>query len=429
MNAPNKITSTDYAKPYRPLLVAGINRISRAAGRIFRTGRAFNADSLMAAAVRKTTLNDFGDESFTMRMQILLRSLELEARLHPVGRFMIRQNLVRFLTNRLRIEEAFAAHPEIADIPMQDPVFVVGLQRTGTTMLHRILAADADNFRFLASWEAINPAPFPRGRSTGGRDPRVKAALMGQKALKYLAPDFFAIHPVDAFGPEEDCMLFDFDFWSTVPEATMRVPGFSRWLEGQDHTPAYRYYKKILKFLYWQNPRGRWVLKTPQHMEHFDEIFRVFPGAAIIQTHRDPLRVVASFCSMVSHAYGVFSDEVDPAEIGRHWSRKALTMVNHSMDIRRKVGAGHFIDIQYADLVSDTAGVMRRIYGFLGVPFTDKVERSMLQWVRDNPQHRYGRHRYRLEDFGLSGPELAKMFGAYRARFNIPEEGAHGRRS
>jgi hypothetical protein len=427
MNSPNKITSIEYAKPYRPLLVAGINRIGRAVRRILRAGKAFDVESLMAAAVRKAKLSDFGDESFASRMRILLRSLELEARLHPFGRFMIRQNLVRFLVNRLRIEEAFATHPEIEDVQMQDPVFIVGLQRTGTTMLHRLLAADTVNFRFLASWEAINPAPFPSSGGVGGRDPRVKAALLGQRALKYLAPDFFAIHPVDAFGPEEDCMLFDVDFWSTVPEATMRVPAFSRWLEEQDHTPAYRYYKKILKFLYWQKPGGRWVLKTPQHMEHFDEILRVFPGARIIQTHRDPLQVVASFCSMVSHAYGVFSDEVDPVEIGRHWSRKALKMVNHSMDIRPQGGAGRFIDIQYADLVSNPAVVTRRIYAFLGVPFTGEVERSVLHWVGDNPRHRYGRHRYRLQDFGLSEPELAERFRAYCARFNIPEEGAHGR--
>ncbi|OHD70949.1 MAG: hypothetical protein A2W19_08265 [Spirochaetes bacterium RBG_16_49_21] len=429
MNVQVKATSIEYERPYRPRLIAGINFVGRMIRKIIRTRPSFNEDSLCAAAVRKTGLSDFGEKSFKQRMRLLIESLDHEARLHPFGRFMVKQNLVRFLTNRLRIEDACRKHPEIMEIRMQDPVFIVGLQRTGTTMLHRLLAADTENFRFLASWEAINPAPFASNRRAGGHDPRVNAALLGQKALKYLAPDFFAIHPVDALGPEEDCMLFDFDFWSTVPEATMRMPGFSRWLEDQDHSAAYQYYKKLLKFLYWQNPRGRWILKTPQHMEHFREIFSVFPNAKIIQTHRDPLRVVASFCSMVSHAYGIFSDEVDPWEIGSHWSRKALQMVNHSMEIRRRISADHFIDVPYAGLISDPAGVMRRIYEFLAVPFTPEIESSALRWVGDNPQHRHGRHTYRLEDFGLAPAEIQREFAAYRTQFNIVEEATGDRRN
>ena len=367
-------------------------------------------------------MNDLGDESFKTRMRLLIESLEHEARLHPFGRFMVRQNLVRFLANRLKIEAALKKYPEILDIKIEDPVFIVGLQRTGTTMLHRLLAADTVNFRYLASWEAINPAPLSKKATRGGNDPRIKTALIAQKALKYMAPDFFAIHPIGPFEPEEDCLLFDYDFWSTVPEATMRVPSFSQWLEGQDHEPAYRYYKKVLQYLYWQNPRGRWVLKTPQHMEHFDDIFRVFPGARIIQTHRDPARVVASFCSMVSHAYGVFSDEVDTFEIGRHWSRKAEKMVGHSMDIRRRISPEHFIDVLYTDLMSDPAGVVRRIYEFLGISFDLNLEARIIQWVRDNPQHRHGRHRYRLDDFGIGRGDIGRMFETYMTRFNISEE-------
>ncbi len=427
MNVSLRTTSIAYTKPYRPLLIAAFNLIGSALQRLRLVKPRFEEKSILNSARRKSGVALSGDDSFKTRMRLLMQSLDREARLHPFGRFMARQNLVRFLSNRMKMEAALKQHPEILDIKVEDPVFIVGLQRTGTTMLHRLLAADSENFRFLSSWEAINPAPLISAeRASAARgsieDPRVKTARLAQKALKYMAPDFFAIHPIGPFEPEEDCLLFDYDFWSTVPEATMRVPSFSKWLEAQDHVPAYLYYKNILKYLYWQNPQGRWVLKTPQHMEHFEEIFRVFPGAKIIQTHRDPSRVVASFCSMVSHAYGVFSDEVDIHEIGSHWSRKALKMVRHSMDIREMIGPEHFMDVQYANLMSDAAGEVSRIYDFLGVPFKADTRGRVEKWVRDNPQHRHGKHRYRLEDFGLLKGEIEQMFDTYRKRFTIAEE-------
>ncbi|MCU0847321.1 MAG: sulfotransferase [Spirochaetes bacterium] len=416
MNSPIKTTSTEYRKPHRPAVISLINLI----GGFFRKKR-FDARDFIRTASKKTGLDDFGNRSFLERMELLLDSIDLEARLHPFGRFMIKQNLVRFLSNRLKIEEAFKKKPEILAVKMEDPVFIIGLQRTGTTMLHRLIASDEKNFRFLASWEAINPAPL-KEKKKGREDPRVRMALTAQYALKFMAPDFFAIHPIDARGPEEDCLLFDFDFWSTVPEATMRVPSFSNWLEGQDHTGAYEYYKKVLQYLQWQNPGGRWILKTPQHMEHFDEIFKVFPGAKIIQTHRDPSRVVASFCSMVSHAYGVFSDDIDPSEIGRHWSRKALKMVRHSMDIRDKHGADNFMDVYYSDLMKNPETVMSDIYGFLKIPFNREDADRVDRWTERNPQHKHGKHRYRLEDFGLEKVIIKEGFNAYMKRFSIPEE-------
>lgn len=424
MSAPHRITSQQYKRPYRPLLIRAFNFIGRFLGRVGVRGSSFDEESLLNAARRKTGLDDFGDPSFRDRMRLLIDALEHEARLNPFGRFIVRQNLVRFLENRLKIQAALKAHPEILRAPMEDPVIIVGLQRTGTTMLHRLLAADRENFRHLASWEAINPAPLGDAKA-GGEEPRVRMAVIAQKALRYMAPDFFAIHPVEAHEPEEDCLLFDFDFWSTVPEATMRVPSFSRWLEEQDHTPAYRNFRNTLSYLYSQNSRGRWILKTPQHMEHFDEIFHVFPNAKIIHTHRDPSRVVASFCSMVSHAYGVFSDMVDPREIGSHWSRKAAKMVGHSMDIRDRMGPERIIDIHYADLMRDPAGCARKIYDFIGLPFTAEHEERVRRWGDSNPQHKHGTHRYRLEDFGLTGQGIRRDFQRYCAAFNVPEEKSH----
>ncbi|MFH1437546.1 MAG: sulfotransferase [Pseudomonadota bacterium] len=434
MSDQSRVTSVDYERPYRPPAVAMANRVGRLLGKAGVRGADLRVDGLLAAARARAGLEDFGDDAFLGRLGVLIDSVEREANLHPLGRRMARENFLRILCNRLRMRDAFKRCPGILDLPMQDPVFVVGLQRTGTTLLHRLLASDPSH-RFLASWEAVNPAPLPvRGAKQwarkflrawvpeGGPDPRIRWAVMAAKAAAWLAPDFFAIHPVEAHAPEEDVLLFDYDFWSTVPESTMNVPACSVWLEDRDHTPAYEYYRDVLKLLYRQRPVGRWVLKTPHHLEHLDALLKVFPGAKIIQPHRDPLRVVASFCSMIAHARGIFSDVVDPAEVGRHWSRKQVRMVTRAMEARDKARRDTFIDVAYEDLVADPIGQLRRVYAFIGVELTPYRERRMREFMAENPQHKYGRHRYGLEHFGLDRQDLEKRFAAYRERFNIKSE-------
>ena len=418
--ATRRETSTDYSTPHRPALIAALNRTLGALG--IGCGE-IDPEKLLNAASHTAALADYGSDDFMARLSILTASMNREALLTPTGRFMASRNIVRMLVNRLRIESAIKRDPCICDLPMQDPVFIIGLQRTGTTAMHRLIASDDEKFRHLASWEAINPAPYPGKENVPrDRDPRIFTARMGRRALEYLAPDFFAIHPVKELDPEEDCLLFDYDFWSTVPEATMRVPTYSLWLERQDHTAAYRYYKKVLSYLYSQHRQGRWILKTPQHMEHLNELFAVFPDARVIQTHRDPVRVIASFCSMIAHAYGIFSDEVDPAEIGRHWSAKAVLMVKRSLEARENYPPDRFIDIAYRDIVDDPESAVRKIYETLGLPFSGDDADRIRGWKHDNPQHRFGRHRYRAKDFALDVSGLRKQFLEYTRRFKIPEE-------
>jgi hypothetical protein len=274
--------------------------------------------SLVAAARRASGLHEFVDESFREPLGRLLAALEEEARLHPLGRLLLRQSLVRALVNRLRLEDLCGRHAEIREQPVEAPVFIVGLQRTGTTLLHRLLTCEPA-LRPLLSWEALNPAPFPaslRGATTPpGRDPRMRLAETAERGLRYLAPDFFAIHPVEAHAPEEDVLLLDLSFMSPTADATLRVPGYSSWLRDTDQRPAYRYFRRIIQLLLWQRP-GRWLGKTPHHLENLDVLLAVFPDAKIIQTHRDPVRVVASFCSMMAHGRALFSAEVDPREVG-----------------------------------------------------------------------------------------------------------------
>lgn len=416
----------------RPAPVAAANAAWRTLHRVGLAKSSLDEASLIAAARKASGLQHFGDESagsFREPMRRLLAALEAEARLHPIGRFALRQILVRWLVTRLRLVEACERHPEIARTPVDSPVFIAGLQRTGTTLLHRLLSCESV-LRPLLSWEALSPIPVPLtppGRPAdsndpSARDPRMKLGEAAERGLRYMAPEFFAIHPVEAHSPEEDVLLMDLSFISPTADATLTVPSYSEWLAGCDQTPAYRILRRMIQLLLWQHggEAKRWLGKTPHHLEHIDCLQDVFPGAKIIQTHRDPIRVVASFCSMISHGRAVFSDEVDPRQVGAQLAATAVRAVNRSMATRASSDASQFLDVHYADLVSDPLKQIGRIYDFLGLELTPDTEQTMRDWQKRNPQHKHGVHHYRLADFGLDREQLVEQFRPYCERFEIP---------
>ncbi len=380
--------------------------------------------SLVRAARRSSGLHDLGKdwdaETTREARRRLLDALENEASLHPLGRAVMRSTLVRTLVNRLRLEQLSKQHPEIPEIPVDAPVFIAGLPRTGTTLLHRLLTCEPTH-RPLLSWEALNPAPFPQGVKPGERDPRIPLAETAERALRYLAPDFFAIHPVEAHEVEEDVLLLDGSFVSPTVDATMPVPRYSAWLHGVDQTPCYRYFRRLVQLLLWQRP-GTYLGKTPHHLENLDALLAVFPGARVIHTHRDPVKVVPSFCSMMAHGRRLFSDDVDPRAVGRQLHDKSLTGVKLAMASRERLPGESFLDVRYTDLVADPMKEIRRIYDFLGTTLSAETEERMSAWRAGNSQNRHGVHRYQLEDFGLDRDTLRRDFAPYCTRFQIDEE-------
>ncbi len=401
--------------PYRPTAIAILNGIGRGLG--WRAN--LNPDSLMAAARKRTGLSDFGDEEFLPALEQLCSSAIKEAKMHPFGRWIFRKRLLDTLSTRLRVQDLITQHPEITELPIAPPMVIAGLQRTGTTMLHRLLAADPQT-RALASWEAVNPMPHP-DEVPGQPDWRIKQARTAEKGLKYLAPEFFAIHPVEATAPEEDVLLLEYSFRSQVPPATLNLPSYSAWLDQQDMAPSYRYLKLLLQVLQWQRPGQRWVLKTPAHLEHLDVLLAVFPDARIIQTHRDPQRTTASFSSMLAHGFGVFSDQVDAAGIARDWLNRNANMVEAAWHVRQQ-NPDAFIDVSYYDLMQDPMSQVERIYTFVGIELDEQARKAMDSSRQRNRQNRHGKHSYTLEEFGLSRDEVENSYASYRERFNIPHE-------
>ena len=413
------MTSTDYENPYRPIPVRLFNRLGSAGRRLGPSGR-LEVNALLGAAQRKIGLSDFGDNGFLRALEVLVDSINGEARLTPTGRVIQKSRLIGALVYRLRIEDVIRRHPEIDSIDLPSVIMVTGLQRTGTTLLQRSLNS-LPGVRGISGGEGLVPVPAT-DTSKPVEGLRRRRAALAEKTISYLAPDFMTIHQIDPSEPEEDVLLLDLDFMSQSAEATMRVPTYSRWLEGQDHTSAYEYFRRVLKVLCWQRPAGGLVLKTPQHLEYLDVFLKVFPDATVAQTHRDPRVAVASFCSMVAHSYGIFSDDVDPSEIGMHWCAKTQRMVDTAMQIRAETDTGRFADVSYYDLLEDPLAEVRRICELAGIGFDSGAERAATRYLEANPQNRFGTHNYRLADFGLSEQVIDEAFAAYRQTHAISFE-------
>ena len=414
-------TSTDYQNPYRPLPVAILNRAGRLAGK-FGPGGALSVGSMIASARSKTGLTDFGDEWFLDPLQVLVKSINEEARLTSVGYALQRSRIVSALSTRLRAEYLIGKHPEVLDLDLGRIILIAGLQRTATTTLHRLIAADPD-FRELSAWEALNPLPS-RGESHGDPRRRIRLAKLAQKMMGFLAPDFAAVHPIRFDAPEEDVLLLDLSFMSQSPEAMMHVPRYAEWLEGQEHTRSYEYLLTMLKLLHWQRPGKNWVLKTPNHMEHLDVALSVLPDTIVVQTHRDPGKAVASFCSMVAHGRGIFSDHVDASEIAGHWVRKMRRMLERSIDVRNSAYGDAFVDVSYYDLVASPIDEVRKIYRHAGIEFSEQTENAVTTASTGNVKDRHGKHVYSLSGFGLDADQVDEQFDFYRRAFQIPDEDA-----
>jgi hypothetical protein len=412
-------TSRDYRNPRRPLgLRLGSALLRPVQSRVITP---LEPDALLDAAARAEGREDLERDVIANRLARLTEAIHAEARLSRFGALATSMRLLGLLRTRLRHQALLAERPEIRDIEIMRPIVVTGLQRTGTTLLQRLLAADP-RIRGLRSWEALAPTPPLRGRDT-----RTRQARISQRALRYIAPDFFAVHPVEWDAPEEDVLLLDQTLLSTVAESTLRVPSFAAWLRTQDQAPAYAMERELLQSLWWQEPApqhddpkiARWVLKTPHHLEFLDDLLAEFPDAVIVHTHRDPVTTVASFSSMIAHGRGVMSDHVDPHEVGAEWLTATSRMVDNAMATRRRIGDDQFIDVDYDDLLADPVGVVAHIVEQAGLVPTDATRAAVEHRRAASGQHRYGRHVYDLADFGLTEDDVRAAFADYRVAFGF----------
>ncbi|MGH0033436.1 MAG: sulfotransferase family protein [Myxococcota bacterium] len=387
-------------------------------------GRAFDEGALVAEARQRAGLGDFGDEFFREPLRVLLTSLRDEAGLNAVGIASQRARLVDSLVTRLMAEEQRRRHPEIEDERLDPPVVIVGLARTGTTLLHRLLASGGD-WRTARWWEVRYPAPFP-GSDWRRDDPRIPAAHEEIRLTLEAVPQLAAIHPWDAEGADEEIMLLEHSFMSHVPESGADLPGYRAWLDRQDLRPAYRDLARWLRLLQWQKKQAgrdlgaRWLLKAPFHLGYLDALFEVFPGARLVLTHRDPLETIPSAASMYSALWALARDEVDETRVGAQVQRRYAWALGRCMEARTRYPGERFLDVDYRAVQRAPMAEVRRIYRWLGVPLSDPARRAMEGWLADDARHEREAHRYSLAQFGFDPEELAAVFADYRRLHVLP---------
>src|SRR5262245_2775299 len=404
----------------------GAIRVANTAGRGLRglgiKAVSLDERSLLGTARGETGLEDFGGDEFREPLRLVLEGLETEARLTLLGRVVARRDLLGLLTNRLRLTEDRKRHPGIAEQRITRPFFIIGLPRTGSTILHHLISQDPASRAPLA-WEVMTPSPPPEA-ARYDTDPRIADADRKLRWLDWLAPDFKAIHPLGAQLAIECIAILSHSFMASRFHTTYRTPSYQAWLKKQDVRSAYAYHRQFLQHLQWRTPADRWVLKAPAHLYALDALFAIYPDALIVQTHRDPRAVLGSVASLTLSLQSAFAEPLDLEEIGREVVQSWSEGLEHGMHVRHAHpdGAKRFFDVRYQQLLADPIATIRQIYTHFGLPLTAVAEERMRSHLNDNPQHKHGRHAYDLKAFGLDADSLDRQFESYREFFGIEAE-------
>ena len=375
-----------------------------------------DVETIIANARAATGLEDLGDPSQLEGLPILVKASNEEARLSQRGAAMWEKSITDYLINRMKTVDYAKQHPELLEAPIEKPTFVFGLPRTGTTMTINLLSADPAR-RCYRRFEALDAMP-PVGPDYK-TDPRYLAEVAkGEMAMKYM-PQIAAIHWEDADSPSEDQYAMAQSFCSQIYDSQVHIPSYREWFFGADYVPAFRFQKQILQLLQ-QNVGGKWTLKNPWHPLFLDALTTVYPDAELVMTHRDPVEVVGSACSLLKAVRPIYTEDMKPGEIAECLLQTFDHMIARQNAYRDRHGEDAIFDIQYAAQIKDPLGTMRALYDRFGTPFTAEAQTGMQAMMDYNPQNKHGKHSYTLEEFGLSAKWVRDHFKEYTDRFAIP---------
>lgn len=366
-------------------------------------------EDLHSSATRATGLDDFGDTEYLEPLGILLDSYRSEAGLTEIGSKMFRFFLKGALVARLLSEASWKANPGYADVEVTRPIFVTGLPRTGTTALHRLLAADPAH-QGVEMWLAEFPQPRPP-RDTWSDNPVYQQIQAGFEQHHVENPEFMGLHYMDAGEVEECWQLLRQSVMSISYESLAHIPTYSRWLAQQDWTPAYLRHRKNLQLIGLNDPGKRWVLKNPSHLFALDALMAAYPDALVIQTHRPPSTLIASMCSLAEHATPGWSTTFTGEQVGRDqlelWSRG----LREFSTARKRYDPAQFLDIDFTDLRNDPMGTVERVYAALDTPMSEDARAAVTALDEESRSGaRKPQHRYQLADYGLDEATVEAAF-------------------
>jgi hypothetical protein len=373
-------------------------------------------ESLLAEARAQAGLADFGDPGFREGLRVLLATYDGEANLSPAGRKRTRRRLVQLLATRLRVEAAWKCHPEVRALPIRRPVYLTGLPRTGTSALFNLLAADPRH-RPLLLWEGLFPDPL-EGKEPGATDPRLEMLRKLNERDRAKNPDFDKIHYVTADMPEECVLLLAHTFCDAQMGIEPLMEPYGSWFQRQDLRPSYRYYADLLRLLQWQRPGERWLLKSPAHLWALDVLVELFPDACILWTHRNPLEMLGSYCSMMAMLMAIRAS-FDPKQLGPTVLEYLARSLERGLAARDRLDGARFLDVDFRAFTADPLGTLRRFYAHFGLELGAETESRLAAHVRENPKGKHGAHDYSLEEYGLSGGAVRERLRFYTSRFDV----------
>ncbi|HEY3907302.1 MAG TPA: sulfotransferase [Streptosporangiaceae bacterium] len=374
---------------------------------------------LHASATRLTGLTEFGEDDYIDGLSMLLASYERDEKLTPLGQKMQRVALRSALGARLVSEASWQQHPEYASVPIDRPIFVLGLPRTGTTALHRFLTADPAN-QGVELWLTQMPQPRPP-RDTWESDPLYAAIDQGVKQHHVEHPEFMGLHFIGADQVEECWRLLWQSMRSISFECLAHLPTYSSWLESKDWTDAYRRHRRNLQLIGMNDPKRRWVLKNPSHLFALDELLAVYPDALIIQTHRLPRVVIGSACSLSAHATAGWSERFVGPVIGEDQLELWARGLDGFMAARAQHDQSHFCDVWYDEFVSDPLRIVETVYEQFDLELSGAAADAMRAMHAESERSGLGggmrdarwRHKYSLADFGLTAEQVDERFAGY----------------
>ena len=380
------------------------------------TDRYPSAEVLVAQVMETTGLADFGPGDFRDGLEVLLGSFERDADLDPTTDAGVADDLRRRLVNRLEVEAWYADHPEIEDLPVLGPVDINGLPRTGTTALANMLSLDPQ-FRSLRQWEQVRPCPPPTldGEATDER--RLQLARENEQ----VPPELKAMHLYEVDATVEDTWLLGMAVHGQ--QYTAPVYGYHAWWRTADARPAYEYHRRVVKLLASRRPPHLWLFKAPHHNFHLEAILAAYPEARFVMTHRDPVKAVPSWASLVSAIFPDTASELDLHRLGREVSNHLRIGVEQAIAARARIGEDRFHDVHHREFVSDPMGVVRNVYDFLGYELMPTVEQTIAEWTAANRSGAQGSHHYTAQQFGLSDAQLRDDYRFYTDHFDVSTEG------
>ncbi|MEW6270308.1 MAG: sulfotransferase [Thermodesulfobacteriota bacterium] len=382
-----------------------------------------DANALLAAARDTTGLEDLGADTWRDGLERLVAALDEEARLNDIGVQIAAGEILLYLTNRLRIVDWHERHRDARKEDVTPPIVIVGQGRTGTTILHDLLAQDPAH-RVPLTWEVDRPLPPPEA-ATYDTDPRIDEVQAQLDMTELVIPRFKSMHPIGARLAQECVRITAHDFRSMIFPTQYHVPSYARWvLHEADMAPAYRWHRSFLQVLQSRHRCARWVLKSPGHVWCLPELLAEYPNALLVQTHRDPLRIVASIASLLSTLRRLASDQAPIEEGAAEFADYVLDGLDRSVTVREQglVPAERVVDVQFRDFLADPFATVRTIYGRLGLELTGDAEARMRSFLADNPQDKHGLHQYTLADTGLDAGALRERARRYQQYFDVPSE-------